>query len=131
MQFHIQSYDRPTTMASMVLHWEGKDPNEDIVFEGFGGGYDFIETMGMHMKEGRSFSRSYGDEIHQNLILNEAAVKVMHLKNPVGKILRFLVTKEQIIGVVKDFHFESLHEADKTICFSLHDPRQKNPWYKI
>ena len=37
------------------LDWDGKDPNENIYFEGFGGGYDFIETMGMQMKEGKVF----------------------------------------------------------------------------
>ena len=44
-------------MAIIRIHWEGKDPNADIYFEGFGAGYDFIETMGMQMASGRSFSK--------------------------------------------------------------------------
>jgi putative ABC transport system permease protein len=111
------------------IEWQGKDPNEDIYFEGFGAGYDFIETMDMHMKEGRSFSRNYGDE-SSKIILNEAAINVMHLKDPVGKTITLFVNKRQIVGVVKDFHFESLHEPVKPAYFSLQSP-DKNPWYKI
>ncbi len=90
----------------------GKDPNEDVFFEGFGVGYNFIETMGMHMKEGRSFSKAYGSD-SDKIILNEAAVQVMHLKDPIGKTVQRFGNNMQIIGVVKDFHFESMHDAIK------------------
>jgi predicted permease len=111
------------------LSWEGKDPNADIYFEGFGAGYNFIETMGMTMASGRSFSEAFGDE-YSKIILNESAIGVMHLKNPVGKTIMFGDHPTQIIGVVKDFHFESLHEPVKPAYFSLQAPA-KNPWYKI
>ncbi len=111
------------------IEWQGKDPNADIYFEGFGTGYDFIETMDMQMKEGRSFSRNYGDE-YSKILLNEAAAKVMHLKDPVGKNITLFGNKRQIIGIVKDFHFESLHETVKPAYFSLQAPG-KNPWYKM
>jgi putative ABC transport system permease protein len=104
--------------ASDGLHWPGEDPNTDVSFEIFGVGYDFVETIGMHIKEGRSFSKSYGSD-SSKLILNEAAVTVMHMKNPVGKTVRFFGKNVQIIGVVKDFHFESMHEAIKPSCLNL------------
>lgn len=110
------------------LSWEGKDPNEADYFEGFGVGYDFIETMDMHMAEGRSFSRSFGNE-DSTIILNEAAVKMMHLKNPVGKTIKYFDQNRQIIGVVKDFHFESLHEPVKP-CFIILE-KAGNVWDKI
>jgi len=112
------------------IGWEGKDPNADIYFEGFGAGYDFIETMDMHMKEGRSFSRNYGDD-YSKILLNEAAIRAMHLKNPVGKFITVFGDKRQIIGVVKDFHFESLHEPVKPAYFTLQQNPGKNPWFKI
>jgi putative ABC transport system permease protein len=74
--------------------------------------YDFVETMGMKMKEGRSFSRNFGTD-STKIILNETAVKVMGLKDPVGKTIRKSGKDMQVIGVVKDFHFESLHEPIK------------------
>jgi putative ABC transport system permease protein len=112
------------------IGWEGKDPNADIYFEGFGAGYDFIETMDMQMKEGRSFSRNYGDDFSK-VLLNEAAIKAMHLKNPVGKIITVFGDKRQVIGIVKDFHFESLHEAVKPAYFTLQQNPGKNPWFKL
>jgi hypothetical protein len=110
------------------LSWEGKDPNEADYVEGFGAGYDFIETMGMQMAAGRSYSRNFGDE-QSKIILNEAAVKLMHLKDPVVKTIRYNDQNRQIIGVVKDFHFESLHEQVKPCFISLQRPG--NIWYKM
>ena len=100
------------TYGDYGLSWQGKDPNEAVFFEVFGGGYDFIKTMGMHIISGRSFSRDFGTDT-SNIILNEAAVKVMNLKNPVGKTVELYNHPMQVIGVVKDFHFESLHETVK------------------
>ena len=114
--------------GSYGIDWEEKDPNASVYFEGFGGGYDFIETMGMQMAAGRSFSRNFGDE-NSKIIFNEAAVNVMHLKNPVGKNVRLFGDNKQIIGVVKDFHFESLHEPVKPSYMML--TGQNNTWLKI
>ncbi|HEU4555661.1 MAG TPA: ABC transporter permease [Chitinophaga sp.] len=104
--------------ASSGLHWPGEDPNNGVVFEIFGAGYDFIETMGMHIKEGRSFSEDYGSD-SSALIVNEAAVKAMQMKDPIGKTVRFFGKNMQIIGVVKDFHFESMHEAIKPSVLNI------------
>jgi predicted permease len=112
------------------IGWEGKDPNADIYFEGFGAGYDFIETMDMQMKEGRSFSRNYGDDFSK-VLLNEAAIKAMHLKDPVGKTITVFGDRRQVIGIVKDFHFESLHEPVKPAYFTLQQNPGKNPWFKL
>jgi hypothetical protein len=91
------------------MEWPGSDPDNDVGFEVFEVDYDFIETMGMKMKEGRSFSRNFGGD-STKIVLNETAVKAMGLKDPVGKTMRRFGRPVQIIGVVKDFHFESLHE---------------------
>jgi putative ABC transport system permease protein len=94
------------------LDWPGKAPNDDVYFEVFGVSPNFIETMGMQVKTGRSFSTDFGMD-SLNIIVNEAAVKAMNLKEPIGAIVRFHGINRQIIGVVKDFHFESMHEAIK------------------
>jgi predicted permease len=110
------------------LDWDGKDPKASIYFEGFGVNYDFIETMGMEMTAGRSFNRSFGDDDNK-IILNEAAVKLMHLKDPVGKTIRLNERPQQIIGVVKDFHFESMHEPVKQSYMKLSGGN--NNWNKM
>ncbi len=104
--------------ASDALQWPGEDPNNNFAFEKFGVQYGFIETMGMHMKEGRSFSKNYGSD-STNIIVNETAVKIMNIKNPVGKTVQFFGHNAQIIGVVKDFHFESMHDAIKPACLDI------------
>jgi putative ABC transport system permease protein len=111
------------------IAWDGKPPNEYIYFEGFGGGYDFIETMGMKMTDGRSFSKNFGDESH-NIIVNEEAVKIMGLKNPVGKNITLFGNPKKIIGVVKDFHFESLRETVKPLYMNL-IRQDSSQWNKL
>jgi putative ABC transport system permease protein len=97
------------------LSWQGKDPDTRIDFTDLAVGYDFIETTGIKVKEGRSFSRSYGSE-KSNIIFNQAAVDVMGLKEPIGKTVILWGEKRQIIGVVENFNFQSLHENLKP-CF--------------
>jgi putative ABC transport system permease protein len=80
------------------------------------------------MGAGRSFSRSFGDE-QTKIILNETAVHLMHLKDPVGKTIKLFDQPRQIIGVVKDFHFESLHEPVKQSYMIL--ANGSNTWNKI
>jgi ABC-type antimicrobial peptide transport system permease subunit len=111
------------------LDWPGKAANTDVYFEGFGAGYDFIETLGMHMQSGRSFSRDYGADSNK-IILNEAAIAIMHLKDPVGKTIKLFGSPIQILGVVKDFHFESLHEPVKPGYYTL-QTQTNGPWWKI
>lgn len=111
------------------ISWDGKDPNSDVYFEGFGIGYDFIETMGMQMQSGRSFSKNYGTD-SLKVILNEAAINVMHLKDPVGKTIQLFGNPLQIIGIVKDFHFESMHTTVKPSYMVL-QKEGANPWFKI
>jgi putative ABC transport system permease protein len=110
------------------LDWEGKTPNASVYFEGFGTDYDFVETMGMQMLEGRFFSKKFGDE-SRKIVLNEAAVKEMNFTDPVGKKIKLFGEERQIIGVVKDFHFESLHEQVKPSYMTL--TGLNNPWNKM
>ncbi|KIC94681.1 ABC transporter permease [Flavihumibacter solisilvae] len=94
------------------MRWSGMEDDRKVFFEAFEVNYDFIETMGMKMKEGRSFSREFSGDT-ATIILNEKAVEAMGLKDPVGQTITRFRTNVQVIGVVKDFHFESLHEPIK------------------
>ncbi len=94
------------------LGWPGQSTDDDTYFEGFETGYDFVETMGMRIKEGRSFSRSFGTDVSA-VILNEAAVNAMHLKDPVGKVVTNGDKSLHVIGVVGNFNFESMHATVK------------------
>ena len=90
------------------IEWDGKDPNLGIEYYGNDVGDDFFETMELHMIEGRPFSRVFPDSL--SVIFNETAIKTMHIKDPVGKIVSLWGGKKQIVGVVKDYHFKSLYD---------------------
>ncbi|MDB4918527.1 ABC transporter permease [Mucilaginibacter sp.] len=115
--------------ATGGLSWDGNvAADQAIYFEGFYGGFNFIETLGMHMAAGRPFSKGFGADGNK-IILNETAIRIMHLKNPVGKNIKYGNTDFQIIGVVKDFHFESLHELVKPSFIML--AGGVSPYYKM
>jgi putative ABC transport system permease protein len=99
------------------MNWPGRDPNYHI--QAFEVDYDFVETMGMTMKEGRTFSRRFGGD-SSTIILNETAVRAMGLKKPLGMVIQKLGRDLQVIGVVRDFHFESLHEPIKPAYLFLY-----------
>lgn len=102
------------------IQWPGRDPNDKTEFENIAVNYGMIETLGVQVKEGRTFSRNFSSD-SSAIIFNEAAIAFMGLSNPVGKTVELWDQKVHIIGVVKNFHFESLHEKVKPLFFRL-DP---------
>ncbi|MBX2842827.1 MAG: ABC transporter permease [Flammeovirgaceae bacterium] len=107
------------------LDWEGKNPDEKILFENVRSDYGLIETLGIEMKEGRSFSNEFSTDTSK-IILNEAGIKVMGLQDPIGKVIRLWDEMDlEIIGVAKDFHFQSLHEEVSPLFFILNP---ENTW---
>lgn len=106
--------------GTVGLDWKGKNPQESIRFINITVGYNAIETLGMHLKEGRAFSQKFGAD-STNIIFNEAAVKAMGLTNPVGQTVQLWGQNRQIVGVVSDFNFESLRDEVKPAFMKL-DP---------
>lgn len=86
---------------------------------------DFLKTLGLEIVEGRDFSREFTSDPKESVIVNETLVKEMGWDSPVGKKIRtFMGRKEPltIIGVAKDFHFESLHSPIKPAIYYI-EPR--------
>jgi putative ABC transport system permease protein len=84
--------------------------------------YDYIPTFKMEMAAGRNFSREMGTDPTQAFIINETAAKRIGWKSPeeaIGKGFGYGRRNGQIIGVVKDFHFESLHQEISPIVMFL------------
>lgn len=92
-----------------AVEWPGKKEGQQILFSFITGGYDIIQTMGIKLKEGRTFSAQVTTDTG-SFILNEEAVKRMGLTNPVGQYIETYGGKGRIVGVVEDFHIESLHQ---------------------
>jgi putative ABC transport system permease protein len=104
--------------TTVDLSWDGKRPDDAVTFEEQPVGYGMIETLGITMKAGRPFSKNFGTD-SSGIIFNEAAIEVMGLKDPVGKIVRHEGKDYTITGVVQNFNFQSLHENVKPLYFIL------------
>ncbi|MEO1450419.1 MAG: FtsX-like permease family protein, partial [Bacteroidota bacterium] len=103
------------------LSWEGKAPEERILFERFYVDQEFYETMGFQMAEGRWFRREFASD-STKLIINETAAKAMgfSLEEAIGQRVALWEGFEfDIIGVVKDFHYVSLHEPVQPAYFRM------------
>ncbi|MES2456480.1 MAG: ABC transporter permease [Bacteroidota bacterium] len=98
--------------------WQGHNPEREVGFRVAGISIGAIETLGMEMVKGRSFSSQFGPDSNK-VILNEAGAKALGFKNPIGKTFSMWDRNCQIIGVVKDFNFESMHQAVRPMFFWL------------
>ena len=100
--------------------WEGRDPKEVIKFQKGRIGVDMVEALGMKMALGRSFSDKFGAD-SSKVLVNEAAIKVMKIKDPIGKTFGIWGEDFQIVGVIKDFNYESMHQEVKPMFFKYAD----------
>ena len=98
--------------------WEGKDPSLAVDFPNNRISYDFGKTVQWKIKEGRDFSREFGTDTSAFLI-NEAMVKFLGFKEPVGKILRWNKHPFTIIGVVTDIMQESPYYPVRPTLYTL------------
>jgi putative ABC transport system permease protein len=81
--------------------------------------YEFLKTLKLEMAEGRFFSQEFSTDT-QAVILNERAAKVLGWENPIGKnIWSPNVGKLSVIGVIKDYHYESLHQEIRPLALLL------------
>jgi ABC-type antimicrobial peptide transport system permease subunit len=102
--------------------WKGKDPDQTPLFGIVAVTHDFGKTINWNIKEGRDFSRSFGTDTAA-LIVNEAAVKLIGIKAPVGETIKWNDKKNfhdfHVIGVVKDMVMESPYEPVKPTIFFI------------
>ena len=89
--------------------------------------HEFVDTYKIKMKKGRFFSRDHPSDT-LSVVINEAALKLLNLKNPLGKRLIRLGTglqkKFNIIGVTENFNYESLHESIHPLIIHLFNSNQ-------
>ncbi|MBN2637761.1 MAG: ABC transporter permease, partial [Bacteroidales bacterium] len=110
------------------INWEGKNPDDNIFFSVKWVGYNLIETLDMQIADGKPFSEDFNSP--DQIIFNEAAIKQMGLKNPVGQRVTVEGEERTIVGVVKDFNFESLYEKVKP-CALFVAPVQYAPTISV
>jgi len=116
--------------ANRVGHWRGYNPEnaeEQISAPTVIISHDFFETLGAEMAAGRAFDRSFETDYMEAYVINEAAAEFFGFEEPIGASLRgsaytgsqWSQKNAKVIGVVKDFHFASLHSEIRPTVFSL------------
>lgn len=115
----------PTSIGNHTgdIKWAGKDPNVVASFVNSAVGYDFVATMHLQLAEGRDFSRDFGTD-SAAFLLNETAIKKIGYTDPIGKTIWWGNHEGKIIGVLKDFHVASMHQAIEPLIVRLDENRQ-------
>jgi putative ABC transport system permease protein len=114
----------PGTIFNNNAFFNDNDPEKKTyLINQTGVSLDFPEALGVQVVEGRFFSREFSTD-STSVMINEAAVKSLGLKDPVGKYIlqprgpgQFQRLK--IVGVMKDFNIESMHKAITPVCFTV------------
>jgi len=94
----------------------------------FNADFDFVKTLGMSIVEGRDFSRDVASDTTYAVLVNESMVKRMAWDNPLGKKFVFQGggpngsdIEKMVVGVVKDYHQNSLYDVIEPLMIILND----------
>jgi len=107
--------------------FEGPDGTEEVTQPACFVDYDFLATYKIRLLAGRDFSRAFGADRETAYLINESAARAFGWTEPIGKRIQFsnrgLMRAEfgpgEVIGVVKDFHFRSLHETIEPLVLKV------------
>ena len=103
--------------------WDGKPAGGELIVASMATDVDYTKTMGVKILQGKDFSGTPADS--SNMLINEAAVKAMQLKNPIGTQLRYGPNKYTVIGVTNDIIMESPFKAVDPMLVYF-DPNNSN-----
>ena len=109
------------------ISWPGMDPNLVVSFADEVVGYDFVKTMKLKMNLGRDFSPEFATD-SLAFIINQTAADRMSMNDPVGKFVTWGRHTGKIIGVLKDFHFNTMHSTIEPLILRL---KEDFPWGTI
>ncbi|MBN2135242.1 MAG: ABC transporter permease [Acidobacteria bacterium] len=99
------------------IDWEGRTGEAKTTISIVGVYWNFTDTLGMKMKEGRFFDQTIQTDITESFVLNESAVKAFGLSDPIGKWFKVLDRRGKIIGVVKDYNHRNLKDSIDPMVF--------------
>jgi len=105
--------------ASAEIDGEKKDVNVNSI------DFEFLNALKIGLVSGRNFSPEIESDKRKTFILNESAVKFLNINSPVGKTIKSDIGEGTVIGVTKDFHFNSMHTPIQPLVF-YNDDRMYN-----
>ncbi len=112
--------------SSSNIHWQGKDPDNDILVSFTAVDYNFAQTMGIKILSGRDFSEKYQGDLYQdstaNFLINKTLADIINKEEIVGSDLSFMGSTGQVIGIMDDFHFQPLSNEVEPLAVALFPP---------
>ncbi len=132
IKFVSSAQDSPLEVGSSTqgVRWPGKDTTKLILFSNNPITYDYVKTMGIQLIDGRDFDPSYSLDTN-NYLVNEAALKKIGYKYPIGKELTMWGDKGTIIGLMKDYHHNSLHVPIEPLILRLFKKSWNSYWGNV
>lgn len=116
--------------ATLTLdNWEGRDSEDRFELGLLDVDHGFLSTFKLQMVDGRFFSRDFTTDEDNAVVVNEAAVRAIGMKDPVGKWI--LGPELKIIGVIKDFNLRTLHHKVAPLAISMEKSRLRHMFVKI
>ncbi len=98
--------------------WEGKREGDAVLMNAIFVDFDFFKTFGMDIVEGRVFAREFSSDAGARIV-NETAARIMGFDSVVGKRLSEEESTGVVIGVVRDYHFDSLYRSMNPLIILL------------
>jgi len=104
--------EAPTRIGSNSsgAEWDGKDPELKILISQNIVGYDYTETYGIEIKEGRGFSSKFTSDTTGAFLINEELAKIIGKEPIIGERFSFMGVDGKIVGLMKNFHFQPVRE---------------------
>jgi putative ABC transport system permease protein len=103
------------SMVGLYQHFQ--DKTLEVSVEGLAVDYGYVQSMGLKILQGRDFSKDFGSDLKQSVMLNEKAVNELGIIDPIGK----QIGVSTIIGVVKDFNLHSIHSDIPPLMIQMTD----------
>jgi putative ABC transport system permease protein len=130
---------RPMNVGQGVsIDWEGRQDDAQFVVKYTVVDYDFFKTFNMELVEGRPFSRAIVSDATEACVINESLKKIIGTESPLDKQIYFNHPEFseparyiRVIGVVKDFHSESIHNAIRPFIFRIYRPFHQYVFVRI
>ena len=109
-----------TNNTARSEHYQSYKGSPEYRVEDIWTDYDFFKTLGLKLVAGREFSREFPTDEKKSIIVNEAFIEKFGIEDPIGKTIQYRAYNKAIIGVVRNFHFLSLHHKIEPAIMTLH-----------
>jgi ABC-type antimicrobial peptide transport system permease subunit len=112
-------HDMDFVVADNEIIWQGREPNSTVGVKPASVGFDFVKLMKMQIVEGRDFSSNIATDSTKAYLINQEAARELNMKHPLGQWINAWGKKGYIVGVLRDYHTQSLHDPIKPVILDV------------